>query len=185
MRLAVAAACAVLALAGCTDSPSGDAPTATLSVPTFAVTSPDVGDGGEIPKANTADAFDGQCGGDNVPLTLNWTGAPDGTQAYAVTMIDVDAGEFAHWLLTDVSGAVVGIGPANLAGAITGMNDAGGTGYFGPCPPGPDHHYVITVYALDAALGLEPGFRIRELQTALAHHVLGVATLTGERSGPA
>lgn len=186
LRTAVCALAMTLAVTGCSgDGDGGTSATPTSAVPTFVVTSPDVEDGGRIPAANTADAYDGQCTGDNVALTLEWSDAPAATAAYAVTMIDIDAGEFAHWLLADIPGNARGVGPGATADAVQGRNGAGGTGYFGPCPPGPDHHYVVTVFALDAPLDLEPGFRLRDLQTALASHVLAVASLTGERSGPA
>lgn len=73
-------------------------------------------------------------------------------------------------------------------GAVTGQNgyrglfegnaDLEGTygGWDGPYPPWNDeqvHRYLTTVYALDvASLGLEPGFTLEELRTALDGHVL-------------
>ena len=187
--ITIIAVAAALFASACT---RGDEPVASpasvpasAAAPAFILTSPDFEDGGEIPEANTASAYGGQCTGDNTPISLSWTGAPEGTVAYAVTMIDVDAGSFVHWLLADISGSVVGILPTDDAGATSGVHNAGGTGYFGPCPPSPDHHYVIAIYALDAELGLPAGFTHEELLTAVRGHVLASATLTGVRSGPA
>lgn len=187
MRRTLALVAAVLlATAGCTNGDGSPASvSAAASAPEFVLTSPDFDDGGEIPAAHTAAAFGGQCTGDNTPITLTWTGAPEGTASYAVTMIDIDAGSFTHWLLADISSSVVGIRPNDDAGATPGRHNGGGTGYFGPCPPSPDHHYVIAVYALDAELGLPAGFTHDDLLTAMRGHVLGSATLTGVRSGPA
>ena len=76
-------------------------------------------------------------------------------------------------------------GEDDLARAIQGRNDNGTLGYFGPCPPGPSHHYVVTVYALDQALDLESGYAYDDFLKASIGHPLATATLTGTRSGPA
>lgn len=56
-------------------------------------------------------------------------------------------------------------------------------GYDGPCPPWNDslpHHYQFDLYAVDVpSLGLEPGFTLDQLRTALDGHVLAEATRTG------
>jgi Raf kinase inhibitor-like YbhB/YbcL family protein len=62
-----------------------------------------------------------------------------------------------------------------------GRNDFGIGGWSGPCPPpghGP-HRYFFRLHALDARLDV--GFRAgrRELDRALAGHVLGTAELMG------
>ena len=156
----------------------------------FTVTSNDFTDGGEIPQSSTANALGGQCVGDNISPQLAWSAVPDNTTDLAITMVDTDAGDFAHWMIAErarlghvdrtrrrrrLSG--VG-GKSSLSSAYDG-------GYFGPCPPGPDHHYVFTVYALDAPLDLEPGFTLSELRAALKGHVLAQGSLTGLSSGPA
>ena len=55
-------------------------------------------------------------------------------------------------------------------------------GYDGPCPPWNDsimHHYTWTVHALDVAtLGLAPGFRLADFETAIDGHVLASASVT-------
>ena len=58
-------------------------------------------------------------------------------------------------------------------------------GYFGPCPPGPDHRYEFTVYALDATIGLGNGARFADVKAAIDEHLLGEASISGMRSGPA
>ena len=71
-----------------------------------------------------------------------------------------------------------------MAGGALGMrqgqNDAGGPpGYTGPCPPGGEtHRYVFTLYALDAATGLDGGATRDALLAAVDGHVIGEATLT-------
>jgi Raf kinase inhibitor-like YbhB/YbcL family protein len=64
-------------------------------------------------------------------------------------------------------------------GLVQGENDAGGTGWTGPCPPGGETHgYVFTLYALDAQTGLQAGASLDDLRAAMDGHVVGEATLT-------
>lgn len=118
----------------------------------FSVTSPDVRDGGTFPAAFYADAFG--CTSANRQVRLAWSGAPRGTRSYAVTMFDPDAPSgagFWHWLTWDIPAGTRALGGTPPPGAVAGTDDAGVTGYLGPCPPTGDipHRYVITVYALD------------------------------------
>src|SRR3989304_9715919 len=65
-------------------------------------------------------------------------------------------------------------------GAAQGENSRGDIGYAGPCPPeGQTHTYVMTVYALDAALGLEPGASRDDVEAAIEGHVVGAGELGG------
>lgn len=86
---------------------------------------------------------------------IAWSGAPEGTVVYAITMLDPDAKGFAHWGVIDLpesatsvaAGASPGGGLPPFAKDLT--NDFDKKGYGGPCPPpGSLHHYVLTVYAL-------------------------------------
>ncbi len=97
--------------------------------------------------------------------------------ALSVTSADfADGTSMPDWTTADEVDAVGGKG--------TLSSEYDGT-YFGPCPPSPDHHYVFTVYALDAELALEPGFTVGELKDAMKGHILAEGSLTGLRSGPA
>jgi Raf kinase inhibitor-like YbhB/YbcL family protein len=186
MRHASAPIVLAFLLAGCT-TPADDAGVIQASL---TVTSEDFSDGAELPDWATADALRGQCTGNNISPQLSWESTAEGTQAYALTMLDKDAGDFAHWMLANLptdttsvahgaSDALDGLGgKSSLSGAYDGT-------YFGPCPPGPDHHYVFTVYALDSPLDLEPGFTLSDLRHAMEGHVLAQGSLTGLRSGPA
>ena len=118
--------------------------------------------------------------------------------------------DFYHWVLVDLdpgSGPIVagefsdGVtargkkGPDGPRGARQGVNDytmwfasdkdmAGDYfGYDGPCPPWNDeipHHYVFTLYALDAAkCGVSGAFKGPDVLAAIRGHVLGQAALTG------
>jgi len=165
------------------DSPT-PAPSAAAGI---ALTSADFADGGELGDWATANAFSGQCTGDNLNPALEWGDGPEGTESFAIVMIDRSANNFIHWVHFDIPGDVTGVargGSADLAGA-NGATGVAELGYFGPCPPGPDHRYEFTVYALDAALGLEDGARFADVKAAIEAHVLAEASISGWRSGPA
>lgn len=114
------------------------------------VESGDVVAGRAIPKVFMAR----QCGGDNRSPSLAWTGAPPGTASFAIVMHDADApipGGFYHWVLYNLpSGTHRLDSNVALAEDQLGETSAARAEYHGPCPPpGPAHHYTITVYALD------------------------------------
>jgi Raf kinase inhibitor-like YbhB/YbcL family protein len=57
--------------------------------------------------------------------------------------------------------------------AVQGKNDAGKTGYSGPCPPAKEiHTYYFNVYGLDSLLDLEPGSDRKKLEKAMEKHMV-------------
>jgi Raf kinase inhibitor-like YbhB/YbcL family protein len=125
------------------------------------VTSPAFKNGGRMPMATVFNSFG--CTGGNQSPALAWSGEPAGTQSFAITMFDPDAptgSGFWHWTLFNIPPTVHSLpadagaqGSSTLpAGAGEGRNDYGFSYYGGPCPPpGPAHHYHITVYAVKVA----------------------------------
>jgi Raf kinase inhibitor-like YbhB/YbcL family protein len=106
-------------------------------------------------------AFGFGCDGGNVSPQLSWSGAPAGTQSFAVSCYDPDAptgSGFWHWFMVnipaDVSALAAGAGdPAGgkaPRGALEIRTDFGKPGYGGPCPPPGSnvHRYIFTVHAL-------------------------------------
>ncbi|SEM04835.1 YbhB/YbcL family Raf kinase inhibitor-like protein [Streptacidiphilus jiangxiensis] len=150
----------------------------------FTVTSPDIRDGGTIPYRHWAHAFG--CAGGNQQIRLAWHGAPAGTRGYAVVMDDPDAptgGGFRHWLTWDVPATAHALGATAVRGAVVGTDDAGITGYLGPCPPAGDvtHHYRFTVYALDTpSLQLPAATPPAVVEFTMSSHILGYARLTAD-----
>ncbi len=145
------------------------------------LTSPAFADRQAIPPRHT-------CEGDDLSPPLAWSGVPPGTRGLALVCDDPDApgGIWVHWVVhgipPDAGGLPAGVPPrAGLAdGTRQGLNDFGRTGYGGPCPPpGNAHHYRFTLYALDAALELEPGATKAGLLRAMSGHLLAEARLTG------
>lgn len=138
---------------------------AVLLTSGFALRSPDIAPGGAIARNYVYDQSG--CHGGNISPDLSWDHPPAGTRSFAVLMFDPDApgGGWWHWAVFDIPAAVsslqAGAGdPARHLlprGAIQVRNDFGTLGYGGPCPPpGPAHHYRLTLYALRvASLGLD------------------------------
>jgi Raf kinase inhibitor-like YbhB/YbcL family protein len=135
------------------------------------VTSNAFADGGPIPARYTCDA-------DDVSPPLAWSGAPDGTEAFAIVVDDPDAGGWVHWILADIPSATAALAEGAAAG-VEGTTDFGRRGWGGPCPPSGSHRYVFEVFALSDALDLEPGFDADALRAAIDGKVLASGRLTG------
>jgi hypothetical protein len=149
----------------------------------FTLTSSAFSEGGEIPDRYTYN-LGGQCNGDNYSPPLLWTSAPLSAQSFAILVTDPDGGNWVHWLQFNIPANAFGLEEA-LGGpnvGIKGVNDFGGLGYGGPCPPSGTHRYIFTLYALDVTLSLSEGASRAEFESAIKGHVLGTAQLTGIRS---
>lgn len=132
---------------------------------TFTLKSTDISQGKFM---NSAQEFQGfGCDGRNVSPQLSWTGAPEGTAAFAVLAYDPDAptgSGWWHWQIVnipkDVTTLAAGVGDpvkkATPAGSISIKNDYGAAGFGGACPPKGHgvHRYQFTVHALSKKLDL-------------------------------
>jgi Raf kinase inhibitor-like YbhB/YbcL family protein len=147
-----------------------------LNVADLRITSPAFSGHGAIPERHTGD-------GEDVSPPLEWTGAPEGTKAFAVVVHDPDAplvDGFTHWVAYGIPGDSTGL-PEGGDDVTAGSNSFGNTGYNGPAPPpghGP-HHYYFWVYALDDDLSLEPGLDRRALLERIEDHVIEQARVIG------
>lgn len=106
-------------------------------------------------------AFGFGCDGGNVSPQLAWSGAPAGTQGFAVSCYDPDAptgSGFWHWFMVNIPADVTAL-PAGAGDPVAGRaprgaleirTDFGKPGYGGPCPPPGSnvHRYIFTVHAL-------------------------------------
>jgi Raf kinase inhibitor-like YbhB/YbcL family protein len=131
------------------------------------------------------------CDGDNIAPPLQWSGAPDGTQSFAMIVDDPDAPDpaapqrvFVHWVVYDLPPSSHGLPEgattrALPAGTREGRNDWNRTGYSGPCPPKGRHRYFFRLYALDALVGDLRQPSKADLEAAMANHVLATAELIG------
>lgn len=157
--------------------------------PRFDLTSPDLQNNHAFSQSEIANIFG--CNGGNQAPRLRWSGAPPGTQSYAVTMFDPDAptgSGFWHWLTWDIPASGTSLDSTLPPGAVSGTNDAGLTGYLGPCPPPGDrtHRYQLTVYALDVpSLNLPPSTRAAVVAFSMRLHILAFGRLIGTFQQPA
>lgn len=166
MRFVSLALVPLFALAACAAAP----------LPPLSVTSSAFAQGAAIPVAYT-------CDGRNILPPMSVDGAPRATKALGVLMRDLDAEggpalHLAMWNIDEKTAAWSDADPP--LGAVYGQNDAGITGYSGPCRAlDKAHHYEFVVYALDAPLRLKPGASRAEIETAFADHAIAKGTLTG------
>ena len=138
--------------------------------------------GGNIPAKFTCDAKD-------VSPALAWSGAPQGSQSFALIADDPDApaGTWVHWVAYNLPASAREL-PEGVpkrqeieGGGIQGTNDFERIGYGGPCPPhGKPHRYFFKLYALDTKLNLQPGATKKEVEGAMQGHILAQAELMGK-----
>ena len=148
----------------------------------FTLTSTDITDGGVLADAQV------QAKGNTSPQ-LSWSGAPEGTKSYAITLYDPDAptgSGFWHWTVAnipaDVTELKTGASPARLPeGAVEGRTDYGEPGFGGAAPPpghGP-HRYIFTVFAVDVEkLEVTPEDSGAKYGFNLHFHTLAKASIT-------
>ncbi len=105
--------------------------------------SKDFENNGNIPSEFT-------CDGRNISPPIYWENVPEGTESFALTVIDPDAyGNWIHWFVYNISKEAREIKQGSLPeGAKEVENDFGKRSYGGPCPPSGTHRYVFTIYAL-------------------------------------
>lgn len=143
-------------------------------------------DNGRIPPVFT-------CEGMDLSPPLAWRYVPEGTESFVLICDDPDAphGTWHHWLVVDIPGSQRGW-PEGLSDGVKplpgearhGLNSWGRRDWGGPCPPpGPEHHYEFTLYALSAPLQL-PDASLDEAHVldAMRGVVLAEARLTGTYS---
>ncbi|MEV0546822.1 YbhB/YbcL family Raf kinase inhibitor-like protein [Nocardia salmonicida] len=160
------------------------------TVPSFTVTSADITDGQPLANDQVSGVFG--AGGKDISPQLSWSGFPEGTQSFVVTVYDPDAptaSGFWHWAVADIPASVTtldagaGSEGGNLpAGAVSLRNDGGFPGFVGAAPPkghGP-HRYFVVVHAVDVpALEVGTDASPAYLGFNLFSHTLGRATLIG------
>jgi len=159
-------------------------------VPSFTVTSTSIADGQPLPAPQLSAAF-GVPGGQDLSPQLSWSGAPEGTKSYAVTVYDPDAptqSGFWHWAVANIPASVTEL--ADGAGDDTGSGlpdgayqlrgDAGAARFIGGAPPAGhgEHRYFVTVHALDVEdIGVPASGTPAFLGFNIASHILGRAIL--------
>ncbi len=136
-------------------------------------------DGGIIPQK--------YAGRGGVQPGFTFSGAPAGTVTYAIILHDVDVaigggtGDVLHWIAWNIPAAANGIPEGSLPeGSVTGKNLFGQNAYMGPgAPPGPYHHYIFELYALNSKLDLPPTASRAELLAAMNGKIVAKAAYVG------
>lgn len=150
----------------------------------MSIRSPAFASGGLIPPRYT-------CEGDDISPPLEWSGVPELTKSLALIVEDPDAPDpqapqttWIHWVVYDIAATVHAL-PENAAlrglpaGALSGRNDWGKSGYGGPCPPVGQHRYYHRLYALSEVLPDLKEPRKPALVRAMHGKLLAEASLLG------
>lgn len=145
--------------------------------PPMKISSPVFKHYGIIPKKFT-------CDGDSVSPPLKIENIPQGTKSLVLIVEDSDAprGTFTHWLVFDISPKKTQFSVGEKNGISQGTNDAGNSGYVGPCPPSGIHRYFFKLYALDSKVDLSTKSKKKDMQAAMQNHIIQTATLIGKYS---
>jgi Raf kinase inhibitor-like YbhB/YbcL family protein len=125
----------------------------TLAAPaladSFTLTSPDIAEGQQLSSDFVFQGFG--CEGGNVAPTLAWSGAPEGTESFAVTVYDPDAptgSGWWHWFAFNIPADVTELTSGDVAG-VQLTNDYGAQGF------SEVHRYEFTVHALGTTLEID------------------------------
>ena len=123
----------------------------------FSLTSPDIAEGQQLGSDFVFQGFG--CEGGNVAPTLEWSGAPEGTESFAVTVYDPDAptgSGWWHWFAFNIPAEATSLPSGGSVSGVQLTNDYGATGFSGACPPpGEVHRYEFTVHALGTMLEID------------------------------
>jgi len=122
------------------------------------------------------------CDGQNINPPLIFSNIPVKTVSLALSVRDPDAtsGTFTHWIVWNIDPKTARVVErATIPGSTHGTNDAGKTGYTGPCPPSGTHNYIFTLYSLDAKLNLTRAAKYEEFQRSIQNHVIEQSQLIG------
>jgi hypothetical protein len=127
------------------------------------------------------------CDGEDLSPPLSWSGAPNGTERFALIADDPDAPgmTFVHWVIYNIPGSATSLSEGIESkddfpdGTMQGANNFRKIGYGGPCPPGGTHRYYFKLYALNAELSLKPGATKDELLAAMENHIIEETQLMG------
>jgi Raf kinase inhibitor-like YbhB/YbcL family protein len=158
-------------------------------VRTFSLTSQSVANGQQLARDQVSGILG--AGGLDISPQLSWSGFPEETRSFTVSMFDPDAptaSGFWHWAVANLPASVTdlragaGDGSNLPGGAVTLANDAGYRRYLGPATPrgnGPDRYFLVVhavdVESLDVSETSTPAY----LEFLLFGHTIARATMYG------
>lgn len=157
----------------------------------FLLIAPDIPQGAVIPERFSEDS--------RLSPRLRWSGVPEGTQSFALSVTDPDLPEafnfprsFAHWLVCDIPGHIRDL-PEGASGSLAMPRGAVelnsdfvtfkipgfGRGWGGPWPPDRRHRYVFTLYALKTQrLSISPDADLAAFAAAVLPVAIDQASFT-------
>jgi hypothetical protein len=148
------------------------------------LTSAAFADGGAMPTR-----FAGAGVGENVSPPLAWSGAPPGTESFALIMQDPDAPMprpivhlIAFGVPADCAGLPEGaLSPPGGAGVVLGRGSFGRVGYMGPRPVRGHgaHRYVFQAFALSRPIAVGERPDLAEVLAAMRGAVVARGKLVG------
>lgn len=135
-------------------------------------------DGAPVPERYT-------CEGENISPALAWSGVPDDTVELVVTVTDLDAPWYVHWVVSGIDPGVSGLAEGGTpAGAVSWTNGSGVLGYAGPCPPSDQtHRYEYSVHALNQPLSPADDMDAIEVIRMLDMMSIARSSVSGEFTG--
>ena len=139
-------------------SKTADPYEALPKLPSFSLTSNSITDGQPLATPQISGIMG--AGGEDVSPQLSWSGFPQETRSFAVTVYDPDAptlSGFWHWAVANLPADVTelpedaGSGGKLPGEAVQLVNDAGMRRYVGAAPPPGHgvHRYYVAVHAVD------------------------------------
>jgi Raf kinase inhibitor-like YbhB/YbcL family protein len=127
-----------------------------------------------------------------VSPALEWTNVPAGTVTFALIMHDPDVAlkktneDVLHWMLVNIPATTTKLpegvpeGATLQDGTMQMKNITGRTAYAGPgAPPGPYHHYLFELFALDTKLDVPADATRADVLKAMEGHIVGKAVYVG------
>lgn len=135
------------------------------------------------------------CNGKNQGPSFQWKGAPpEGTESFALVMVDRTLKNYYHWAIVDIAKDVrelpaaipLGFELETPAGAKQIKNYQGKAVYAGPCPPSGEDTYEFALYALSVPTleGVTDKSTGAAVEKLVKENSLGVAKLTGKYRQP-
>ena len=140
-------------------SDASDASDTTAPDEPFTLTSSAMEDGGVFPVRHACSYYYGKSGAENVSPQFGWSGAPEGTESFAIVFRDLTYNGFLHSIIYDIPADVSSLPEslprdANLTEPSGAKQSRGYTnefGYEGPCPGWEAHEYQFEIYAMPYA----------------------------------
>jgi Raf kinase inhibitor-like YbhB/YbcL family protein len=176
-------------------SDASDASDTTTPDEPFTLTSDAMEDGGVFPVRHACSYYYGKSGAENISPQFGWSGAPEGTQSFAIVFRDLTYDDFLHSIIYDIPANVSSLPEslprdANLSEPSGAKQSRGYTndfGYEGPCPGWEAHEYQFEIYAMPYAtlVGVNMNTGMEQIEAVIKSGDIESTTLTAVFTPPA